>query len=172
MANNDYISNIFANDTLVGGDIKQTLQYNLVKAYPSVNSTNGGQIHSEENVRWLTRQFTKKPFIIPYSDNEDFDEFWYEGASLNAGRSNGGMVNIDGYIINTVDNIEKTSFDNTQDTALATGDGHGYIVHQRLQRAIGEILTELNSEIQDYISTFIMLWSQSDYLLKTRHIKI
>ena len=164
MANNDYISNIFADDTLVGGDIRQTLQYNLVKAYPSVNSTNGGQIHSEENVRWLTRQFTKKPFIIPYSNNEDFDEFWYEGASLNVGRSNGGMVNIDGYIINTVDNIEKTSFDNTQNTALATGDGNGYIAHQRLQRAIGEILTEFNSEIQDYISTFIMLWAQSGLL--------
>ena len=69
MANNDYISNIFADDTLVGGDIRQTLQYNLVKTYPSVNSTNGGQIHSEENVRWLTRQFTKKPFIIPYFVN-------------------------------------------------------------------------------------------------------
>ena len=164
MANNDYISNIFADDTLVGGDIRQTLQYNLVKTYPSVNSTNGGQIHSEENVRWLTRQFTKKPFIIPYANNENFDEFWYEGASLNVGRSNGGMVNIDGYIINTVDNIEKTSFDNTQDTAMATGDGNGYITHQRLQRAIGEILTELNSEIEDYIGIFIMLWAQSGSL--------
>lgn len=150
MSENKYLSDIFKEDPIVGGDISQSLMYKFIKAYPSVNSTNGGQIHSEENVRWLTRQFTKKPFIIPYTDNETFNEFWYEGAVLNAGRCNGGMVNIDGYIINAVDSSNKTSFDNEDSTSLSTGDSSGYILHQRLQRAISELLSQFKNTIGNY----------------------
>ena len=156
-----YISDVFKNDVLVDGDIRQTLTYKFVKSYPSINSTNGGQIHSEENVRWLTKQFTHKPFIIPYTNNETFDEFWYEGAVLNAGKCNGGMVNIDGYIINTANNTLQTSFDNEEDTKFAS-DGNGYIEHHRLQRAIGQILSQFSSSIQTYISRFTTKWQGVD----------
>lgn len=144
----DYISEVFKEgddhyDAYVG-DIRQEMRYNLVKTYPSVNSTNGGNIHSEENVRWLTRQFTKKPFIIPYDNNEDFKEFDYEGVELYAGRTNGGMANIDGYVFNMADAITKTSFNNSDDTCLSTG-GSGYISHQRLQRAISQFMNGLQS---------------------------
>jgi hypothetical protein len=164
MSENKYLSDIFKDDPIVDGDISQSLMYKFIKAYPSVNSTNGGQIHSEENVRWLTRQFTKKPFIIPYTDNETFDEFWYEGAVLNAGRCNGGMVNIDGYIINAVDATNKTSFDNEEDTSLSTGDSSGYILHQRLQRAISELLSQFNSSIYTYTDKFVHTWAQQGKL--------
>ena len=107
-----FISDIFGTDN-PDTDIRQKLVYNYVKSYPSINSSNNGHIHSEENVRWLSKQFTKKPFIIQYDDN-DMDEFYYEGASLNAGITNGGMVNIDGYIINTASDMTKLSFDNTK----------------------------------------------------------
>lgn len=159
MSENKYLSDIFKEDPIVDGDISQSLMYKFIKAYPSVNSTNGGQIHSEENVRWLTRQFTKKPFIIPYTDNETFNEFWYEGAVLNAGRCNGGMVNIDGYIINAVDSSNKTSFDNEDSTSLSTGDSSGYILHQRLQRAISELLSQFGSSIRTYTNTFVPTWA-------------
>ena len=152
MTDKNYLSDVFKDDELVGGDIDNSLIYKFIKSYPSINSTNGGQTHSEENVRWLTRQFTKKPFIIPYTDNESFDEFWYEGAVLNAGRTNGGMANIDGYIINMADTTTKTSFDNTEDTALSTGGPSGYIMHQRLQRAVGEVLSQLSSDVTQYLS--------------------
>lgn len=155
MDKHNYLSDVFKNDSLVNGDVSQTLTYKNIKSYPSVNSTNGGQIHSEENVRWLTRQFTKKPFVIPYDNNEQFNEFWYEGAVINAGKTNGGMVNIDGYIINTADNTAKTTFDNTEDTYLSSTGPNGYIMHQKLQRGINEILEQLGSTIGDYTSLLI-----------------
>lgn len=145
--NEGFISDIFngSESTSNIGDVRQTLEYNLVKAYPSVNSSNGGQIHSEENVRWLTRQFVKKPFIIQY-DNNDMKEFQFQGAVLNAGTTTGGMVNLDGYIINTAEDMKKLSFDNSQDTMLGTGDPYGYIYHTTLQKAF-QAFIEDNSEV-------------------------
>lgn len=141
-----FISDIFGTDN-PDTDIRQKLVYNYVKSYPSINSSNNGHIHSEENVRWLSKQFTKKPFIIQYDDN-NMDEFHYEGASLNAGITNGGMVNIDGYIINTASDMTKLSFDNTEDTKMGTDDGGynlGYIGHQTLQRDIQQFIQGINN---------------------------
>lgn len=140
-----FISDIFGTDN-PDTDIRQKMVYNHVKSYPSINSSNNGHIHSEENVRWLSKQFTKKPFIIQYDDN-DMDEFYYEGASLNAGITNGGMVNIDGYIINTASDMTKLSFDNTEDTKMGTDDNGynlGYIGHQTLQRDIQQFIQGIN----------------------------
>ena len=166
-----FISDIFGTEP--SEDVRQTLEYNLVKSYPSVNSSNGGQIHSEENVRWLTRQFTKKPFIIQYDDN-DMQEFEYQGAVLNAGTTTGGMVNIDGYIINTAEDITKISFDNTKDTMLGTGDNYGYIYHQLLQKAISSFIYGADveeagvangfqsSNIDNYLG-WVSNWQPSDW---------
>ena len=104
--NNKFFSDRFGTDP----DVRQSLGYNNVKAYPSVNSSNDGHRHSEENVRWLTKQFIRKPFIIQYDDNT-MKEFDYEGSSLNAGVTTGGMVNIDGYIINSSADLNCLSFD-------------------------------------------------------------
>lgn len=127
--NNKFFSDRFGTDP----DVRQSLGYNNVKAYPSVNSSNDGHRHSEENVRWLTKQFIRKPFIIQYDDNT-MKEFDYEGSSLNAGVTTGGMVNIDGYIINSSADLNCLSFDNTENTLLGTGSIYGYIEHQILQQ--------------------------------------
>ena len=157
-----FVSDIFNGEghTSNIGDVRQTLEYNFVKSYPSVNSSNDGQIHSEENVRWLSKQFVRKPFIVQYDDN-NMEEFKYQGAVLNAGTSTGGMVNIDGYLINTAEDLNKMSFDNTQDTMLGTGGPYGYIYHQVLQRAMNAFMRGgtatssasgfTNSDINDYI---------------------
>ena len=136
-----YVSDVFGTESST--DVRQPLEYNFVKSYPSVNSSNSGQIHSEENVRWLTKQFVKKPFIIQYDDN-NMVEFNYDNNSMYASTATGGMVNIDGYIINTADDITKLSFDNTKDTQIGTGSteysGTGYINHVILQQAINAFM--------------------------------
>ena len=153
MMNNSskYISDIF--DSPKYNDVKQSMVYNHTKAYPSVNSSNSGNTHSEENVRWLTKQFVKKPFIIQY-DNNDMKEFDYEGSVLNAGTTTGGMVNIDGYIINSSADIKHISFDNTSNTMLGThsinGDEYGYIDHQALQQVSQQFMNGL-SESADFL---------------------
>ena len=147
-----FISNIFNNSVISGSlkDIREQMTYNYTKSYPSINSSNAGLIHSEENVRWLTKQFTKKPFIIQYDDN-DMDEFAYTGADLYAGIANGGMVNIDGYIINSANDMTALSFDNTKTVKIGT-NSNGYIGHYQLQFASQQFLKGLeNSDLSTYI---------------------
>lgn len=146
-SNNKFFSDRFGTDP----DVRQSLGYNNVKSYPSVNSSNDGHRHSEENVRWLTKQFIRKPFIIQYDDNT-MEEFNYEGSSLNAGTTTGGMVNIDGYIINSAADLNCLSFDNTEDTMLGTGSIYGYIEHQVLQQLSEQFTNGLETaDIEDII---------------------
>ena len=85
-----YMSALYSEGGQIGNeDMRQTVEYQFVKAYPSVNSTNGGSIHSESNVRWLTKQFTKKPFLIPHDGNPEKDMFKMKGS---AGGINGVYV--------------------------------------------------------------------------------
>lgn len=147
-SNNKFFSDRFGTSP---NDVRQSLGYNNVKAYPSVNSSNDGHRHSEENVRWLTKQFVRKPFIIQYDDNT-MEEFKYEGSSLNAGTTTGGMVNIDGYIINSSADLNCLSFDNTENTMLGTGSIYGYIGHQVLQQLSEQFTKGLESlDLEDII---------------------
>lgn len=146
---NSFINDIFSGDT--SNKINQELKYNYVRAYPSVNSTNGGQIHSEENIKWLTKQFVRKPFIIPYTNTEE-QPFEYHYDNELGGICNSGMANINGYIINVVNDINKTSFDNADYAQIGT-DEIGYIHVQKLYTAIQRVMQGLNSiSIQDYMT--------------------
>lgn len=117
--------------------------YNNVKAYPSVNSTSGGQIHSEENVRWLIKQITDgKSFII--NDNNSFK---ITGGAGNALNFSGGMINIDGYLF-SISKPENISFDNNK----ANSDDYApYLPTQSIGRTmlkyIGKVSNDFNTII-------------------------
>lgn len=133
-------------------DIEQKLQYKYVKAFPSVNSTNNGQIYSEPNVRWLTKQFTKKPFIIQHEGNPDKDMFKHGEPVLHGTYVDGGMANIDGYIISSSNDITRINFDDTEDVTLGT-DGNGLVVTQIAQQTIMKIYNNLeNSDLLSYLN--------------------
>ena len=145
--NTDYISDIFefSEDT---APLQQSLKYKYVKAYPSINSTNNGNVHSESNIRWLSRQFTKKPFIIPRDGNPQKDEFKQRSIGLNGAYTDGGMANIDGYVISIANNIDDIQYDDTDDTEFGSND-IGLIITQVIQSVI---LDFMNIEVNDYIT--------------------
>lgn len=147
---NSYINDVFTDNTILptSSDVSQKLKYRYVRAYPSVNSTNGGQIHSEENIRWLSKQFVNKPFILP--SNKDGFKYSYDPSDL--GSCTGGLVNIDGYIINTSNKLENMSFDNTTPTPIGT-DSVGYINVNKLFEDIKQFMLPLleNQDISKYI---------------------
>ena len=135
-------------------DIKQTIEYKYLKAYPSVNSTNGSPIHSESNVRWLTKQFTKKPFIIPRDGNPEEDMFKYGdgNSSMNGTYVAGGIADIDGYIISIANDIDKVLFDYRGNTEFGS-DSLGVIWTQVVQRTMIDITQQLqDSDLKKYIS--------------------
>ena len=135
--------------------ISNPLQYRWVKAYPSVNSTNGGGINSEENLRWLTKQFTQKSFLIPRPNSNTSNEFSYTGTVLNAGQATGGMANIDGYIFNIANDINMMSYDSEGESWIGT-DESGYIAHQNLQYVKKNFIhTDANNYISSEINEYL-----------------
>ena len=151
------LGDLYNNDDIPSnnvGRISNSLQYRWVKAYPSVNSTNGGGINSEENLRWLTKQFTQKSFLIPRPNSDTKDEFNYTGTHLNAGQATGGMANIDGYIFNIANDIKMMSYDSEGASMIGT-DAHGYIGHQNLQFVKKNFIRTdngyLSSDINEYL---------------------
>ena len=150
-----YMSDLYSNIDME--DMRQTVEYRYVKAYPSVNSTNGSVIHSESNVRWLTKQFTKKPFIIPRDGNPTEDKFKYgNGATgINGTYVAGGMANIDGYIVSIANDVNKVLFDYNEDTEFGS-DSSGVIWTQIIQRTIIDLSKQLqNVDFKTYISTIL-----------------
>ena len=155
------IENLYNNNESINKEnsVINPLQYRWVKAYPSVNSTNGGSINSEENLRWLTKQFTKKSFIIPRPPVSEIDKFDFDGDASNRGRTAGGMANIDGYIFNIANDISKMSYDSTGDTYIATND-IGYVDYQNLQ-FVREHFMKQNED--SAISNDINVYLNEDY---------
>jgi hypothetical protein len=141
---NGYMSSLYPTElTDINVDIEQKLQYKYVKAFPSINSTNNGLIYSEPNVRWLTKQFTKKPFIIPHDGYPEKDKFKHGEPVLHGTYVDGGIANIDGYIISSSNNMNTINFDTTEDTILGT-DSLGLVVTQIAQQTIIDIYNRLN----------------------------
>ena len=68
------------------------------KAYPSVNSPNGGGFNSEENLRWLTKKLATKPFIVGANDDEVNNAFGSNGEAGDGIYTKPGMFSIDGYV--------------------------------------------------------------------------
>lgn len=149
-----YMSALYSEGGQIGNeDMRQTVEYQFVKAYPSVNSTNGGSIHSESNIRWLTKQFTKKPFLIPHDGNPEKDMFKMKGSAggINGVYVDGGMANIDGYIVSIANDVTKVYFDCMDDTNFGS-DSVGVIWTQVVQRTIMDLSTELqNAEFKTFI---------------------
>lgn len=66
-------------------------------AYPSSNAQNGGQINSEDNIRWIMLRLTKRSFTL---SEQDF-KIYYEGNSNPSVLCiSPGKANIDGYCFN------------------------------------------------------------------------
>ena len=150
-----YMSNLYSDTDIE--DMRQTVEYKYVKAYPSVNSTNGSPIHSESNIRWLTKQFTKKPFIIPRDGNPIEDKFKYgSGATgINGTYVSGGMANIDGYIVSIANNVNQVLFDCNEDTEFGSNNS-GIIWTQIIQRTLIDLSKQLQSvDFKTYISTIL-----------------
>ena len=80
------------------------------KAYPSVNSPNDGGFNSEENLRWITKKMTTKPFIIGQTDEDVNSSFGQTGAAGNGIYMKPGVFSVDGYMFK-IANPENISFD-------------------------------------------------------------
>lgn len=151
MANelNEYMSDLY--DISSKEDMRQTVEYKYVKAYPSVNSTNGSPVHSEANVRWLTKQFTKKPFIIPRDGEPTGDKFKTRtsASGQNGTYVYGGIANIGGYIISIANDINDVQFDYSGNTEFGS-NSQGIIWTQIVQRTMIAITKQL--EDADFVS--------------------
>ena len=151
MANelNEYMSDLY--DISSKEDMRQTVEYKYVKAYPSVNSTNGSPVHSEANVRWLTKQFTKKPFIIPRDGEPTGDKFKTRtsASGQNGTYVYGGIANIGGYIISIANDINDVQFDYSGNTEFGS-NSQGIIWTQIVQRTMINITKQL--EDADFVS--------------------
>ena len=78
-----------------------------VKSYPSIYSKNGGNINSEENMRWMTKRLTTKPYVI--------NGLGLDGQNgINIGN---GLESTDGYTIK-ISNTETISFDKEQNNYI------------------------------------------------------
>lgn len=105
------------------------------KAYPSVNSPNEGGFNSEENLRWLTKAVTTKPFIVGQRDSDVNRSFGYEGEAGNGVYIYPGFFSIDGYL-GKVAKQSDISFDNT------SKDVFGVNNTQALQRFIHDLTNQ------------------------------
>lgn len=154
MNNYTYLSDIIENNGVI--EPRQTLEYKYVKTYPSVNSTNNGQINSETNIRWLTKQLTKKPFIFPRDGSPEEDMFKTHGyGSLYAIRVDGGMVNVDGYVMSIANDVNDVDFDSTADTGFGSNNT-GYIYNQIMQKTLIQMSQGIvSSNIRDFIGEVI-----------------
>ena len=90
-----------------------TVNTQNVKAYPSINSPNSGGFNDEINMKWISKKFTDKPFVID-SDTA----FKKESQSVNNINITSGAVCIDGYMIRLAQ-AGKTSFDSDNDGTLS-----------------------------------------------------
>ena len=83
-----------------------TVYPNEAKAYPSVYSMNSGDLHSEEDVKWITNKVTDKAFIA----SRDQANFYIDTNAIPMYESNGikmymypASVSLDGYLIKVGD---------------------------------------------------------------------
>lgn len=134
--------------------------YQNVKTYPSINSTNGGNIHSEENVRWLTRQLTDKPFIpVVGNPSESSNEPLVPvGGAGDYTFVSPGLINIDGRLFNLATDINHTSFDKS------TTDGIKYMETQSVQRVVLDFMNGLSANMSDFLFTKYQYSEDLQYL--------
>lgn len=76
-----------------------------VKSYPSINSPNSGGFNDEINMKWISKKFTSKPFIV--NPDTDFIKTKQTAKTLTV---TSGSVCIDGYMIK-LSSSGNTNFD-------------------------------------------------------------
>jgi hypothetical protein len=118
------------NDTIMN-----MIKTNEAKAYPSVNSPNDGGFNSEENMRWLTKAVTCKPFIVGQTDTDVNRSFGYVGEAGNGVYIYPGFFSIDGYLGKIAEQSD-ISFDNTDKETFAVNNT------QALQRFIHDLTNQ------------------------------
>ena len=84
-----------------------------VKAYPSVNSPNSGGFNDEINMKWISKKFTSKPFVV-----DKDTAFIKKKQTVDKLYISSGSVCIDGYMIRLA-NAGKTAFDADNDGTIA-----------------------------------------------------
>lgn len=123
--------------------------YADAKAYPSVNSPNDGGFNSEENMRWLTKALSTKPFIIGQNDDEVNKQFQSNGAAGNGVYTASGMFSVDGYIMKLA-KTEDISFDNTDAETFMTNNT------QSIQRFVHDLTNQGTSDAIDTDLTHLL----------------
>ena len=82
------------------------------KASPSVYSENDGSFNSEENLRWISRKITSKPYIVG-KDTEDVNKSLVPSVSSQGMYIGKGMFDIDGYLFKIEGGDEQISYDSS-----------------------------------------------------------
>lgn len=126
-----------------------------VKAYPSINSPNSGGFNDEINMKWISKKFTSKPFVI------DTDTaFKKKKQTANTLYISSGSVCIDGYMVRLA-SAGKTAFD-------ADNDGTIMLNFRYTDRFIDDLVgngtdTPIKSDLSDILFSEYNPDATSDY---------
>ena len=120
------------------------------KASPSVYSENDGSFNSEENLRWISRKITSKPYIVG-KDTEDVNKSLVPSVSSQGMYIGKGMFDIDGYLFKIEGGDEQISYDSSDNDYAPL-----VLNTQHVQRFVGDMIRygdqdkEIRCEYSDF----------------------
>lgn len=120
------------------------------KASPSVYSENDGSFNSEENLRWISRKITSKPYIVG-KDTEDVNKSLVPSVSSLGMYIGKGMFDIDGYLFKIEGGDEQISYDSSDNDYAPL-----VLNTQYVQRFVGDMIRygdqdkEIRCEYSDF----------------------
>lgn len=120
------------------------------KASPSVRSENDGSFNSEENLRWISRKITSKPYIVG-KDTAEVNNSLKPSVSAFGMYIGNGMFDIDGYLFKVEGGNEQISYDSDSSNAAPF-----VLDTQYVQRFVGDMIRygDQNKEIRCEYSDF------------------
>ena len=120
------------------------------KASPSVRSENDGSFNSEENLRWISRKITSKPYIVG-KDTAEVNNSLKPSVSAFGMYIGKGMFDIDGYLFKVEGGNEQISYDTDSSNAAPF-----VLDTQYVQRFVGDMIRygDQNKEIRCEYSDF------------------
>lgn len=131
------------------------IQAQQAKAYPSVNSMNDGSYNSEDNMRYLTKSLTTKPFVVGQTSSK-VDNSFDKPNEIDEVTS--GMVGIDGYLMR-LSKAGQVSFDSDSNDLFMD------ITTDYAQRFIKEMTTGMHHDTATFLfSEYDPYGSNSDAL--------
>ena len=120
------------------------------KASPSVRSENDGSFNSEENLRWISRKITSKPYIVG-KDTAEVNNSLKPSVSAFGMYIGKGMFDIDGYLFKVEGGNEQISYD------IDSSNAAPFVLDtQYVQRFVGDMIRygDQNKEIRCEYSDF------------------